>query len=32
MFNTITLEMSLKPFKKTDEEYILSVIKGVFED
>lgn len=28
----ITLEMSLKPFKKTDDEYVLSVCETVFED
>ena len=32
MFNTITLEMSLKPFKKTDDEYIRNVCREVFED
>lgn len=28
----ITLEMSLKPFKKTDDEYIESVCRQIFED
>lgn len=31
MFQTITLEMSLKPFKRTDDEYIRKVIRRVFE-
>lgn len=31
MFNKISLEMSLKPFKKTTPEYIESVISGLFE-
>ena len=31
MFNDITLEMSLKPFKKTDEAYIRKVCASVFE-
>ena len=31
MFNDITLEMSLKPFKKTDSEYIRSVCAKIFE-
>ena len=30
MFNSITLEMSLKPFKKTDDDYIRSVCREVF--
>lgn len=30
MFNTVTLEISLKPFKKTDDEYIRSVCREVF--
>lgn len=30
MFNAITLEVSLKPFKKTDEEYIRTVWRQVF--
>lgn len=29
-FNNITLEMSLKPFKKKDKEYITSIAKEVF--
>lgn len=31
MFKNITLEISLKPFKKTSGEYIRSVCRGVFE-
>lgn len=31
MFKNITLELSLKPFKKTDKEYIRSVCAQVFE-
>ena len=31
MFENITLEMSLKPFKQTDDQYIKSVCKQVFE-
>lgn len=31
MFKDITLEMSLKPFKKTDKEYIRSICAKVFE-
>lgn len=31
MFEDITLEMSLKPFKKTDSEYIKNVCSSVFE-
>ncbi|MBQ7387561.1 MAG: hypothetical protein IJW03_05305, partial [Clostridia bacterium] len=31
MFNSINLELSLKPFKKTDSEYIRSVVSGIFE-
>lgn len=31
MFENITLEMSLKPFKQTDTEYIRSVARGIFE-
>lgn len=30
MFNTVTLEMSLKPFKQTDSAYIEAVIRKVF--
>ena len=30
MFNTVTLEISLKPFKKTDDESIRSVCREVF--
>lgn len=30
MFKTINLEMSLKPFKKTDDEYIKSVCQKIF--
>ncbi len=32
MFKSVTLEMSLKPFKKTDEESVLTVCERVFED
>ncbi len=32
MFDRITLEMSLKPFKKTDDDYIREVCKKTFED
>lgn len=31
MYNSVTLEMSLKPFKQTDDAYIESVCKKVFE-
>lgn len=31
MFNTVNLEMSLKPFKRTDDEYIRGVCREVFE-
>ncbi|MBQ1183830.1 MAG: hypothetical protein IIX60_05220, partial [Clostridia bacterium] len=31
MFKNVTLEMSLKPFKKHDKEYITNVCKNVFE-
>ena len=31
MFNTVTLEMSLKPFKQTDEAYIKKVCSSLFE-
>lgn len=31
MFNDITLEMSLKPFKQTDEAYIRAVCAKIFE-
>ena len=31
MFENITLEMSLKPFKKTDEKYIREICSKVFE-
>ncbi len=31
MFKSITLEMSLKPFKQTDEAYMRSVIEKVFD-
>ena len=31
MFDNITLEMSLKPFKKIDESYIHSVCSKIFE-
>lgn len=31
MFKSVTLEMSLKPFKKTDDVYIYSVCKQFFE-
>ena len=30
MFETVSLELSLKPFKQTDEAYIRSVCKGIF--
>ena len=31
MFKSVTLEVSLKPFKKTDEDYIRSVCRQIFE-
>ena len=31
MFKTVNLEMSLKPFKKTNDEYIRAVCRNVFE-
>ena len=31
MFENITLEMSLKPFKQTDEIYIRNVCAQIFE-
>lgn len=31
MFNTVNLEMSIKPFKKTDDEYIRRVCRNIFE-
>lgn len=31
MFESVTLEISLKPFKRTDSEYIRGVCRGVFE-
>lgn len=31
MFKNVTLEVSLKPFKKTDEEYIRSVCRQIFD-
>jgi len=31
MFKEVTLEVSLKPFKKTDSEYIREVCSGIFE-
>ena len=31
MFKTVNLELSLKPFKKTDEQSIREVCRGVFE-
>ena len=31
MFENITLEMSLKPFKKTDDAYIKKVCSQIFE-
>ena len=31
MFNNVTLEISLKPFKQTDEVYIRSVCAKIFE-
>lgn len=31
MFKNITLEMSLKPFKKTDDEYIKHICRKMFE-
>ena len=32
MFKRVTLELSLKPFKKTDDEYIEAVIRKMFTD
>ena len=32
MFKRITLEMSLKPFKRTDDDYIREVCRRVFDD
>ncbi len=32
MFDDVTLELSLKPFKKTDGEYIEGVVRKIFED
>ena len=32
MFENITLEMSLKPFKRTDDDYVREVCRKVFED
>ena len=32
MMKNITLELSLKPFKKTDDEYIEKVCREIFED
>ena len=32
MFENVTLEVSLKPFKKTDETYIRLVCRKIFED
>ena len=31
MFRNVTLEISLKPFKETTNEYIRSVCRSVFE-
>lgn len=31
MFKKVTLEMSLKPFKQTDEKYIETVLRNIFE-
>lgn len=31
MFKTVNLELSLKPFKKTDEQSIREVCHGIFE-
>ena len=31
MFKSVTLEMSLKPFKRTDEDYMRRVIENMFE-
>lgn len=31
MFKTVTLEMSLKPFKRTDDAFIQKVCASVFE-
>ena len=31
MFENVTLELSLKPFKQTDEVYIRKICKGIFE-
>ena len=30
MFNTITLEVSLKPFKKTEDNYVREVVQSIF--
>ncbi len=32
MFKAVTLEMSLKPFKSTDNEYIEGVVRRLFDD
>ena len=32
MFENVTLEISLKPFKKTDEDYIRRICRQIFED
>ncbi|MBQ9117201.1 MAG: hypothetical protein IJY04_09275, partial [Clostridia bacterium] len=32
MFKSVTLEMSLKPFKRTDDEYVREVCRRVFSD
>jgi hypothetical protein len=32
MLKNITLEMSVKPFKKVDDEYVEKVCRQVFED
>ena len=31
MYKSITLEVSLKPFKETTDEYIKKVCRGIFE-
>ena len=31
MYNKVTLEVSLKPFKQTDSAYIQQVVEGIFD-
>ena len=31
MFENVTLEVSLKPFQRTDEDYIRKIAKQIFE-